>query len=132
MRPVGGLRAEQLDMGGQEIRGTGFAQQPAAALEQRLARALRLRGGVDPDDGELRGHLEAHCGRRADLVGAGGWAPAGAGHEHPMQPGLLHPHLAEVAGHVRQQIAGRIADLVQQLLADGRGRDEPAGLRAVW
>ena len=48
-----------------------------------------------------------------------------------MRPGLFHAHLAEVADHVRQQVAGRIADLVQQLLPDGGRRDEPAGLRRL-
>ena len=131
MRPVGGLGAEQLDVRGQEVREPALAQQPAAALEQRLAGALRLRGGIDADDGELPGHLEARLRRRADLVGAGRWAAAGAGHEHAMRPGLFHAHLAEVADHVRQQVAGRIADLVQQLLADRRRRDEPAGPRRL-
>ena len=65
MRPVGGLGAEQLDVRGEEIREPASRSSRRAALEHRLAGALRLRGGIDADDGELRGHLEARLrGRR--------------------------------------------------------------------
>ena len=49
--------------------------------------------------------LKPACAVGADLVGAGRRAAAGAGHEHAVRPGLFHAHLAEVAGHVRQQVA---------------------------
>ena len=39
---------------------------------------------------------------------------------------LFHPYLAEVAGHIRQQVSARIADLVEQLFAHRRATHQAA------
>ncbi|VVO07843.1 hypothetical protein PS691_03160 [Pseudomonas fluorescens] len=85
----------------QEVRDPVLAQQPAATLEQRFAGALGFCGGIDPDDGELPGHLEARRRSGADFVGSGRRQAARTGHQHAMRPDLLQAHLAEVADHIR-------------------------------
>ena len=46
---------------------------------------------------------------------------------HPLLRLLFDAHLAEVAGHVGQQIGRRVADLVQHLLGDRGAQDAAAG-----
>ena len=43
-----------------------------------------------------------------------------------MQAGLLNPHVAPVADHVRHDIGGGVPDFVGHLLANGRNRHETA------
>ena len=64
---------------------------------------------------------------RADLVGARRHAARRAGHLHAVLAVLDHPHAGEIADDVGKNVGGRIADLVEHLLADGQRRHRAAG-----
>ena len=133
MRAVSGLGAEQSrSFVARSPRDRVLAQQPAAALEHRLAGALCLGGGIDADDGQLRGHLEALHVRGADLVVVGRRAAARAGHEHAIRACLASS--APGGSRRSRPAAGRRPDRRSRTAAARRrwparrARRSPAGL----
>jgi hypothetical protein len=93
------------------------------------ADSVRLGAGVDAADHEQARGAEAVGVRDADLGLVGGRESARTTHFDAVGAGLGQRHAGEVAHHVGQDVGTRIADLVEHLLAHGRGAHQPAGAR---
>ena len=126
VRAVGGFRAQHLDIGLAQVGEAGLAEQAAHTGEDGLRDAFTFARCVDAADDEGGGDAVAIEPGGAAFVGGGGRHAARTGHAHAVRTDLLERHLREIADHVRQQVGARIADLVEQLLADRVRRDETA------
>ncbi|MNN01812.1 hypothetical protein D3C81_1144400 [compost metagenome] len=131
VRAVARFRAEHLGAGTGVVAPAMLRKEPAGARQDRFSGALGLGHGIDADNGQLRIAAETvHVGG-ADLVAAARRAAARAADAHQVGSHLAQRHLGEVAGDVGQQVGRGIADLVQDLLPDGSGADQPARARRL-
>ena len=86
---------------------------------------------IGTDDGDRRDAAPAILVCRRDLVLRRRRIALRARDAHAVVAHLLQLHLREIRDHVRKDVGGRIADLVQHLLGDRRRHDQPAGLRRL-
>ena len=127
MRAVARFGTQHLDVRG----GVGWQPQPGqhgrGALHNGRTSAPGLGHRVKAHDGELGRGLEARHVGGADLVAVGGRAAECPAHRHPVLAGLRQRDLREITHHVGQDVAGRVANLVQHLLGDHCWRHQAAG-----
>ena len=104
-----------------------LAEHRAGAGDQFLAEPLRLGRRLKADDRNERRRAPALFIGEACLVAVRPPEPARAAHRDAVRPDLFKPHSGEVADHVGDIVALRVADFVKQLLGDRADRHHPAG-----
>ena len=124
--PVQGLGAQQFHGRGLEVGQALGLQDAAHALQDGLARAPGLGGGVHAHDHQRARAAKAVQRGGRHLVLRRGRGSAGTADFHPVGPQLLDAHLAEVAAHVGQLVGPGVSDLVEQLLGHGGTQHAPA------
>ena len=116
MFTVQSFGTKQVDLGGAEIGMPRLLEQSTAALQNGFAGALGFGGGVDANDHHAAGAAVAQHGRGRHLVLPRRRAAFGTIHPHLVRADLADLHLAEITGHIRQQVSTGVANFIQQLL----------------
>ena len=131
MRPVGTFGAQHFQAGFAEIRQLLFGQQAPAALQDGLADARRLGRSSRATYHQGADQAPTITVSRGDLEGGARRPAARAFDPHAVGARPGEGDLREVASHVRQQVGGRVLDLVEHLLGDCRGCHQATGTRRL-
>ena len=127
MRPIGAFSAKDLDV---DIAQPGKAfplEEVLGAPNEAAPETIRLPRGVAPADEHQAGDLVAIHDLRAGFQCRRSWPTQGSLHLDAVRSHLSELDVSPIAGHVGQQIPGRIAYLVDQLLGGGANIDQTSG-----
>src|SRR5690606_32036457 len=124
------LGAEHLDARLGVVRQALLGQHGPGAGKNRLARSARLGRRLRSDDRQEGGISIAVSIGRTDLAVRARRPPPGTRDPHAIGAIRLEPHGSEVTADIRQEVAARITDLVQELLThSGWGHQAPGARR---